>query len=77
MKLQELESGIYAQRQTLLGELNSLRVKEAGFQRDVELEKRAVALEREQAKAMTEQLENTTKQMKARFELMTEEKVQK
>lgn len=77
MKLQELEAGIYTQRQTLLGELDSLRVKEAGFKRDIELERRAVALKREQAKAMTEQLENTTKQMKARFELMAEEKVQK
>ena len=73
---QELEAGIYAQRQTLLGELNALRVKEAGLKRDLELDKRTVALEKEQMKALTEQLESNMKVMKTRFEKTAEERVQ-
>lgn len=52
-------------------------MKEAGLKRETELDKRAVALEKEQLKAMTEQLENNTKVMKVRFEKMAEEKVQR
>lgn len=74
---QELEAGIYSQRQTLLSELNSLRVKEVGLKREMELDKRAVALEKEQLKALTEQLENNMKAMKTRYEKTAEETVQR
>lgn len=77
MQSQELEAGIYSQRQTLLGELNSLRAKEAGIKRESELDKRTVAVEKEQMKALTEQLESNMKIVKTRFEKMAEEKVQK
>lgn len=75
--LKELEAGIYAQRQTLLDELNALRVKEAGLKRQLELDKRALTLEHERARTKTEQLETSMDQLKARFELMAEEKIQK
>lgn len=54
-----------------------MRVKEAGLKREAELDKRAVTLEKEQLKALTEHLESNTKEMKTRFEMMAEEKVQK
>lgn len=47
------------------------------MKREIELDRRAVALEKEQAKTITEQLESNMKQMKTRLELMAEEKVQK
>ena len=42
----------------------------------MELDKRAVELEKERAKAITEQLETNMKQMKTQIEMRAEEKLQ-
>ena len=70
---------MYSQRQTLLDELNALRVKESGLKRQAELDKRAIALEKEHMKTMTEQLEAREKglqQIKTNLERKAEEKIQ-
>ncbi len=75
VSIKELEAGIYSQRQTLLEELNTLRQKEGRLKRELELDKRAVALEKDQAKTITEQLEENMKQMRAQIEKKAEEKL--
>ena len=50
-------------------------MKGAGLKREVELDRRALALEKEQVRIKSEQLETNLKQMKARFQLEAEEKL--
>lgn len=57
--------------------MKALRVREAGLRREAELDRRAVALEKEQVRAKTEQLETSMKQTRANLELAAEEKCQK
>lgn len=52
-------------------------MKEAGLKRQVELDKRAMDLERERIKAMNEQMEKSLQQMKVQFELIAGEKAKK
>ena len=68
---------MYSQRQTLLDELNALRLKEGRLKREVELDKRSISLEKERAKTITEQLEANLKQTKAEIESKAEEKIQR
>ena len=54
--LQELEASIYSQRQMLLAEMESLKVREAEMKRQTELDKKMLAMERERVKIREEQL---------------------
>lgn len=54
--LQELEASIYSQRQMLLAEMESLKVREAEMKRQAELDKKMLAMERERVKMRGEQL---------------------
>ena len=56
VSLQELEAGIYSQRQTLLAEMESLKLREAEMKRQAELDKKMLAMERERVKMREEQL---------------------
>ena len=56
ISLQELEAGIYSQRQTLLAEMESLKLREAEMKRQTELDKKMLAMERERVKMREEQL---------------------
>ena len=56
ISLQELEAGIYSQRQTLLAELESLKLREAEMKRQAELDKKMLAMERERVRMREEQL---------------------
>ena len=55
-KLQELEASIYSQRQSLLAEMDSLKVREADTKRQSELDKQMMAVERERIKIKEEEL---------------------
>jgi len=68
--VQELEASIFSQRQVLLDELDSLRVKESALKRQAELDKKAIEGERERIKAMSEQMERSLLQLNAQFELV-------
>lgn len=54
--LQELEASIYSQRQTLLAEMESLKLREAEMKRRAELDKKMVAMERERVRIGEEHL---------------------
>ena len=54
--LQELEASIYSQRQTLLAEMESLKLREAEMKRQAELDKKMLAVERERVRIREEQL---------------------
>ena len=54
--MQELETSIYSQRQTLLAEMDALKVREAEMKRQSELDKKMLAMERERVKIREEQL---------------------
>lgn len=54
--LQELEASIYSQRQTLLAEMESLKLREAEMKRQAELDKKMLAIERERMRIREEQL---------------------
>lgn len=54
--MQELEASIYSQRQSLLSEMNSLKVREAEMRRQAELDKQMMAMEKERVKMKEEQL---------------------
>ena len=56
ISLQELEAGIYSQRQTLLAEMESLKLREAEMKRQAELDKKMLAMERERVRMREEQL---------------------
>ena len=63
---QELEASIYSQRQALLAEMDSLKLREAEVRRQAELDKQMLAMERERVKLKEEQLaarEENLKQM--------------
>lgn len=48
-----------------------------GLKREVELDRRALALEKERVRVTSEQLDTNMKQMKAHMELAAEEKLEK
>ena len=54
--MQELEASIYSQRQSLLAEMDSLKVREADTKRQSELDKQMMAVERERIKIKEEEL---------------------
>lgn len=54
--MQELEASIYSQRQTLLAEMESLKLREAEMKRQAELDKKMLAIERERVRIREEQL---------------------
>ena len=54
--MQELEASIYSQRQILLAEMESLKLREAEMKRQAELDKKMVAMERERVRIGGEQL---------------------
>ena len=54
--LQELEASIYSQRQTLLAEMESLKLREAEMKRQAELDKKMLAIGRERVRIREEQL---------------------
>ena len=56
ISLQELEASIYSQRQTLLTEMESLKLREAEVKRQAELDKKMLAMERERVRIREEQL---------------------
>ncbi len=75
--VQDLEASIFSQRQVLLNELDSLKVKEAELKRQAELDKKSIELERERIKAMSEQMEKSLQQMNVQFDFLVKSKTVK
>lgn len=77
---QDLEAGIYSQRQALLDKLEALKLQEVGLQRQAELSKQAARLEEERVQSAREQLaarEKALQQLQEQYEQMAEERVRK
>lgn len=77
---QDLEAGLYAQRQSLLAELNSLKLRETELKGEVELKKKSIGVEEERLVKIEQQLigrEKAIERSKAYYESMAEEKAQK
>ena len=53
---QELEAGLYTQRQALLAELDALRARESELKRQAEVERRAASVGEDRVHSMVEQL---------------------
>ena len=60
---QELEAGLYSQRQALLAELDALRARESELKRQAEVERRAASVGEEHIRNMAEQLAEKEKAM--------------
>ena len=75
-----MESSVHSQRQTLLAEISSLKVREAELKRKTELSGRANSLEEERLNKLADQLagrEKALEKMKSHYESMVEEKAEK
>ena len=75
-----MESSIHSQRQALLAEISSLKVREAELKRQAELNGRANSLEEERLNKLADQLagrEKALEKMKSHYESMVEEKAEK
>ena len=75
---QELEAGVYTQRQALLEEMEVLKMREAELKRQAELNRQAASLEEERVRSLMEQLAGREKamvEMKEQYEHMAEERI--
>ena len=75
-----MESSVHSQRQTLLAEISSLKVREVELKRKTELNGRANSLEEERLNKLADQLagrEKALEKMKSHYESMVEEKAEK
>jgi len=75
--VQDLEASIFSQRQVLLSELDSVKVKEAELKRQAELDRKSIELERERIKAMSEQMEKSLQQINVQFDFLAKSKAVK
>ncbi len=77
---QDLEAGIYAQRQSLLTQLSALKVQEAEMQRQSEANKRTAQLEENRLRKLDQQLtgrEKALENIKTHYESISEQKAKK
>ena len=71
-QLQDLESSIFAQRQALLAEMDSLKLRGAEVKRQSELDKQMLAVERERLKMKEEQLASREEALKLNNKRMSQ-----
>lgn len=77
---QDLEAGIYSQRQSLLGQLRALKVSECELQRQSDCNNRAAQLEEERLAKLDHQLSGREKALdniRTHYETIAEQKANK